>query len=86
MGENLSRKRSHEQITAEDVRSTPAQANTDGHGRAGSASSRAESVSPHTRKIALQRDNAPTDAHGNFICKRDPVCSELAFARKCDWR
>lgn len=90
MGEQqqLSRKRSHEQMTSESVQFIPAQANMDGHSdRAGSVSSQAPDYpSPQNRSIAVKRGNAPINDQGKLICEYDPSCTGLTFDRKCEWR
>ncbi|KAK5170403.1 uncharacterized protein LTR77_004991 [Saxophila tyrrhenica] len=90
MGEQLSRKRSHEQMAAESMRYVAApvnmavQPNLDGQSRAGSVSSQVD-LSPPIKNIAIKRGNPPTNAQGKFACDYSEECAGLIFDRKCEW-
>ena len=91
LGEQLSRKRSHEQMTSGSLQYTPAPAHMDQTiehmpSRAGSVSSQAQDYSTPIRNIAVQRGDPPTNAQNKFICEFSPECSDFTFDRKCEWR
>lgn len=90
MGEQMSRKRSHEQMM-EAAGGRHVEHHSGGHSRTGSVSSQhldqsageGGIISPKTR--TLKRGDAPMNAQGKFICT-NPECQDQIFDRKCEWR